>query len=105
MSLDPQPVFEAPPASAAGDRPTPRRHPLLTACYSLLALATGLTLAIAPWADNWNFNYLQSLDPTLEYLWDEALFRGALTALGILNIFIAIREMVGLLRAGERRGN
>src|SRR5712692_10031418 len=106
MSLDPEPALRLNPADEQAAAPSATaRHPILTACYSLVALATGLTLAIAPWVDSWNFNYLQSMNPTLEYLWNEPLLRGSLAALGLLNVLIAVHEMVGLLRAGERQGS
>ena len=81
--------------------PTRRGHPILFACYSLVALSTGLTLTIAPWVDTWNFNNLQSVSPTLEYLWDESSFRWALTALGVLNLLIGLRELAGLFRGSR----
>jgi hypothetical protein len=54
----------------------------------------GLYLAVAPWVDNWSFNYLQELHPTLEYLWEEPYFRGAISGLGLANLLIAAREIL-----------
>lgn len=106
MSLDPQPAWDlnAPsedPAPVAQE--PPRRHPLLSAGYALVALGTGLVLALAPWADTWNFNSLQGLNATLEYLWDDSMFRSALSVLGGLNLLIALRELVGLFRAAPQK--
>ena len=90
MSLDAEPILASEPARVG--------HPILRACYALVALSTGLTLMVAPWLDTWNFNYLQTLTPSLEYLWDEPTFRGALCSLGLLNVWIAARELAGLFR-------
>src|SRR5437870_2663711 len=101
MPLDPEPVLGEKYLGQVPRVPSPtprRRHPVLSACYAIIALAAGLTLIVAPWVDTWNFNYLQGLSPTLEYVWDEPSFRGALTALGCLNILIGLRELARLLR-------
>ena len=104
MSLDPEHVLGAAPVPVPPSEPEPARlrHPILTACYALVALSAGLTLMVAPWLDTWSFNYLQTLTPRLEYLWDEPVFRGALCVLGLLNVWIAARELVGLFRPTPR---
>jgi hypothetical protein len=105
MSLDRHPAvgLNLPPgAEQSGTERSPRRHPLLTACYALIALSTGIVLALAPWLDTWNFNSLQSLNPTIEYLWDDPAFRTGLSALGGINLMIAFREFAGLFRATSR---
>ena len=105
MSLDRQQAIGMNPldqVSAETGPPTKQRHPILSACYSLVALATGLTLAIIPWVDTWNFNYLQGINPTLEFVWDEPSFRASVTALGLLNVLIGLRELVTLFRGRYR---
>jgi hypothetical protein len=52
--------------------------------------------------DTWNFNYLQGISPTVEYLWDEPSLRVALSSLGSLNVIIGLREMITLVRTGRR---
>jgi hypothetical protein len=105
MSLDPQPALRVdPPDSVPRAAEAPRRHPVLIACYALVALATGLVLGVAPWVDNWSFNSLQTMNPTLEYMWDDPVFRSSLSVLGLLNIVIALRELLGLLRSAPRQG-
>src|SRR5437763_13847754 len=98
MSLDPQPALSVDPPQGGTSMAEARRHPLLISCYSLMALSTGLVLGVAPWVDTWNFNSLQSMNPTLEYLWDDPVFRGSLSLLGLLNVLIAFRELIGLFR-------
>jgi uncharacterized membrane protein YcjF (UPF0283 family) len=88
-------------ADAAGSRPSRASWwgSLLTA---LVALAAGLYLAVVPWTDTWSFNYWQQLNPSLEYLWDEAAFRGALSGLGIANLLIACQEGLRAFRRTSR---
>ena len=68
----------------------PRRW--VAASVALVALAVGLFLAIAPWEDTWSFNYIQELNPSLENLWEDPAFRGAISGLGLANLLIAVLE-------------
>jgi hypothetical protein len=72
---------------------------LLTICIAIFTFEVGLFLVLFPWMeDTWKVNYLRSLAPWLQNLWDQAAFRGALTGLGLVNIYIALRQTLGLFR-------
>ena len=71
---------------------------LLIICFSIFAFEIGLFLVIFPWMDAWNANYLQDLTPFVQQLWEEPYFRGALTGLGFVNIYIACRQVAALIR-------
>lgn len=71
---------------------------LLRICFAVFCFEIGLFLAVFPWLDIWNLNYLQDLSPSVEVLWDTAFFRGALTGLGLVNVYIAFLELFRLLR-------
>jgi hypothetical protein len=60
---------------------------------ALLAVVVGLFLTIAPWEDSWSFNYVQELNPSLEYLWEDPAFRSAISGLGVANLLIALLEV------------
>ena len=85
------------PDGAAG-RPWRRR--LLRICFALFTLEIGLFLAIFPWTDKWEFNYFEDVLPSLRDLWDEPSFRGALTGLGLVNIYIACLQFLRSFRRG-----
>jgi hypothetical protein len=89
----PEPTDAPPPAS----RPRWQGR-LLTACFMIFALEVGLFLVIFPWQDTWSVNYLQGLAPSLEGVWDDPRFRGALTGLGLVNIYIACLQFIRLFR-------
>ena len=78
-------------------QPTPSRRwgAILAAC---IALPVGGVLAIYPWAEGWDANSLQELDPTLGFLWLETWFRGAISFLGVANVLIALSETLRALR-------
>ena len=75
-----------------------RRSRVLGVFYVLVALSTGLILIVAPWLDQWSFNSLQELSPSIESLWHDPSFRGAISGLGFANLLIALIETVRLLR-------
>jgi hypothetical protein len=88
-------IASAPPAP-------PRRWPgrVLSICFAIFALEVGLFLVIFPWQDNWTLNYFQGLFPAMENIWDEPYFRGAVTGLGLINVYVALLQVVRLLRRG-----
>jgi hypothetical protein len=88
----PSPVDQTPPAP-------PRRWQgrLLTVCFAVFAFEVGLFLVIFPWQDSWTLNYFQGI-PNLESLWDEPSFKGLVTGLGFVNIYIALLQIVRLFR-------
>ncbi len=100
MSLTPgSPLFENPPV----ETPPPasrKRWPgrLLTLCFALIAFEVGLFLVVIPWLDSWTLNYFQGLNPSFESLWDEPSFKGLVTGLGFVNIYIALLQVIRLFR-------
>jgi len=107
MSLSPDPALPHVPASIPADPPAPAPPPpspvkwqsrLLTACFAIFAFEVGLFLVIFPWQDSWTLNYFQDAIPALESLWDESAFRGAITGLGFINIYIGILQGIRIFR-------
>jgi hypothetical protein len=106
MSLTPNPspqlsssevhTGEPVPEERKGARRWPRR--VLTLCFALFTLEIGLFLVLFPWTDKWDFNYFQSVIPALQDLWYEPSFRGALTGLGLVNVYIACMQFIYFLR-------
>lgn len=65
--------------------------------FVLLALELGLFLLLYPWMDAWSRNYLVSLSPRWQEFFLSSQFRGALSGLGVLNLYIAASETLTLL--------
>lgn len=78
--------------------PAPRRHRLLRYCLALFTLEVGLFLLIFPWTDTWLFNYFQDANALFRDIWEDPYFRGALSGLGAVNIYLAIAEFLHTLR-------
>lgn len=101
MSLNPgSPIPENPAPIETAPPVAPRRWQgrLLTVCFAVFAFEVGLFLVIFPWQDSWTFNYFQGINPNLESLWDEPSFKGLVTGLGFVNIYIALLQIIRLFR-------
>ncbi len=67
---------------------------LLRLCFALFALEMGLFLVIFPWSDRWDLNYFKDVVPRLQDFWDEPFFRGAITGLGLVNVYIGLLQIL-----------
>jgi|SRR5271163_2608586 len=98
MSLMPENGDIAPP-SEVSRRTRTWQSRLLGICSAIFTFEIGLFLVVFPWMDDvWNINYLQKLLPVLRTIWADPYFRGALTGLGLVNIYISCLEMIRLFR-------
>jgi hypothetical protein len=88
----------AQPESTAPAPPKPRKGRLLTLCFAVFAFEVGLFLVIFPWQDSWTLNYFQGLSPAIENLWDEPSFKGLVTGLGFVNIYVSLLQVARLFR-------
>jgi hypothetical protein len=82
----------------AGEASISRRHWLVPLCFALFSFEIGLFLVVFPWMDSWSLNYFAGIAPGLEDLWEEPAFRGAVTGLGFVNIYVAMVQLFGLFR-------
>jgi hypothetical protein len=104
MSLIPDNAPSSPEQSIAATPTPPRRthtwqSRLLGICMAIFTFEIGLFLVVFPWMDDaWSINYIQKLIPTLRNVWEDPYFRGALTGLGLVNIYISFLEMIRLFR-------
>jgi hypothetical protein len=114
MSLTPErppglPLPNSESANAAGTQENPIlqkssstklgwQRRLLRISLALFIFEVGVFLVVFPWTENWNVNYLQSLTSSLRGLWYEPSFRGALTGLGFVDIYIACLQVAHSFR-------
>ena len=88
QSVTPQAFMEEPAA------PTRRSwaQKLGTLLLILVCFEVGVFLLVFPWMQYWDHNSIASLTPWMRDVWDSPYFRGALSGLGVVNIFIAVAE-------------
>lgn len=65
---------------------------ILGICLVIVAFELGLFLLVFPWLRNWEMSWIPMHSPTLAAIWMSAYFRGALSGLGLLNIYVAFGE-------------
>jgi len=93
-----QPV--TPPVSVADGVPVKRTwvQKLGTLLFVLVSFEVGAFLLLFPWMEYWDHNSIAALAPWMRDVWDSAYFRGALSGLGLVNIYIALAEIFRLRR-------
>ena len=83
--------------SAAAQKP-PRlqrwHRRVLGFCLVIFALELGLFLLILPWRSEWELSWIPAHSPHWSWLWMSRYFRGAISGLGLLNIYIALAELL-----------
>ncbi|MGH9583527.1 MAG: hypothetical protein ACRD4O_11380 [Bryobacteraceae bacterium] len=65
---------------------------VLAFCGIIFALELGLFLVVFPWLQSWDVNWLSGF-------WMSPYLRGALSGLGLLNIYIALSELFNQLKS------
>jgi hypothetical protein len=66
---------------------------------SAFFLEVGFVLAVVPWSSYWDRNYFAQALPQLHELITNNFVRGAVTGLGVVNIAVAVGELVSLFIA------
>ena len=109
---DPEERSEAPSAAAAGEamrggqeqsgRAASWMEKAAAVVYCIFCIEIGLFLLVYPWLRSWDQNYLIQLHPALTGFLTSVQFRGAVSGLGILNLFAAVSEIRGLRRYSSR---
>jgi hypothetical protein len=70
--------------------------------FIVFCMELGMFLAIFPWSDFWDRGFFASLAPEWRVYWDNAYVRGAVSGLGIVNVYIALLEIFRLRRFARR---
>ena len=73
-------------------------HKLGIFLFIIVCFEVGAFLTVFPWTPQWDSNSVANLFPLLRDLWTNSYFRGALSGLGLLNIYISLGEVARLRR-------
>ena len=65
---------------------------LFLAVFILLSIEVGLLLLMFPWSSLWGRNYFVTHVPVLRVLLSNHYFRGALSGLGLVNVWMGLAE-------------
>lgn len=87
--------------------PAPRRSwssKVFALCFVVFCFEVGVFLVVFPWLDFWDTNSLSTYAPWLAEIWGDPYFRGALSGLGLANIYISFLEIMRLIRNSDAGG-
>jgi hypothetical protein len=91
------------PVPVAVERPRYRwYHKLSAVLLVTFCLEIGLFLLIFPWTEYWDNNYFATLLPEWRRFWTNTYFRGAISGLGVVNLYISFLEIFRLRRFAKR---
>jgi hypothetical protein len=62
-------------------------------------IEVGLVLTVVPWSVYWERNYFSDMIPLLQVVTTNNFVRGAVSGLGVVNLFAALSELRSLLAA------
>jgi hypothetical protein len=96
-----------PTTTAAGPVPVERPqwrwyHKFSAVVLIMLCLEIGLFLLAFPWTEYWQNNYLASLTPEWRRYWLNPYVRGAVSGLGVANLYLSLTEIFRLRRFAKR---
>ena len=102
MSIAPNPETELPP------RRTGWLQRIGSVLFIVFCLELGLFLLVYPWTDSWAGNYFSWLGPAaLQANWHEVWLnryvRGAVSGVGLVNIWVAVAEALRMYIGGQDR--
>ena len=105
MPPDPQPSEAVEPVHAPIAVPQPTYHwyqKVSAVVFIAFCLEIGMYLLIVPWTEYWDSNYFSGMVPQLKDYWDNLYLRGAVSGLGMVNLYISLVEIFRLRRFARR---
>ena len=77
-------------------------HVAAALIFIVFCMELGIFLAVFPWSDFWDRSFFLTLAPQWRQYWDNAFLRGGISGLGVVNVYIALAEIVRLRRFARR---
>ncbi|MEJ7609402.1 MAG: hypothetical protein WKF37_24790 [Bryobacteraceae bacterium] len=73
-------------------------HKIASVMTAIFCFELGVALLIFPWIESWSTSYFGYLPSWARGIWLNPYFRGAISGLGLLNIYISFLEVFRLRR-------
>jgi hypothetical protein len=101
MPTEPQPPAATEPL--AGPIPVRRPeyhwyHKMWAVLFITFCLEIGIFLVVFPWTPWWEGNFFSGMLPQLRGYWENTYLRGAISGLGVVNLYISFIEALRLRR-------
>jgi len=100
VSLIPDPSPFLSDATPADHDPSPYRwyHKAGAVLFAIFCFELGVFLLVFPWLELWEWNFFATWHRPLQQVWMNSYFRGTVSGLGLVNIFVSFIEIVRLRR-------
>lgn len=92
-------ITSPPPKSSKPSRFLRWHQRVLGFCLVIFAFEVGVFLVVFPWLQSWELNWVPVHSPTFSDLWMSRYFRGFVSGIGLLDIYIAWVELVRQCKA------
>ena len=73
-------------------------HKLFALVFIVFCLELGVVLLVLPWSEYWENNFFANWTPGWHDVWKNEYLRGAISGLGIVNIYISFSELFRMRR-------
>jgi hypothetical protein len=70
---------------------------VLSICLIIFSAELAFCLIVLPWRSTWEISYIPMHVKQLSGVWMSFYFRGILTGLGLLNVYVALAEVRNLV--------
>ena len=77
-------------------------HKMSAVLFITFCLEVGFFLLIFPWTAFWDTNYFATLVPEWHPYWENMYIRGAISGIGVVNLYISFVEMFRLRRFSKK---
>ena len=105
MTPEPRPnetAEVAPQTQPAKRQHSPWGRRIASLVFIVFCLELGLFLLTYPWTDSWSNNYFSFLGPPAWHaFWTTGYVKGAVSGLGLVNIWVAIAEALRMYIGNE----
>jgi hypothetical protein len=73
-------------------------HKMSAVLFITFCIEVGCFLLIFPWTDFWDTNFFSSFIPEWHRYWENMYVRGAISGLGVIDLYISLLEILRLRR-------
>lgn len=92
-------VVANPAETSSSETPRYKWYHKLAGLFAVIfCFELGVFLLVFPWASDWDLSYFSSLPLWASGVWASPYFRGAISGLGVLNIYVSFVEVFRLRR-------
>jgi hypothetical protein len=76
-------------------------HKFFAVMLATGCLVIGVVLLLFPWTPYWDNNYFAGLSPFWRHWWNNLYLRGAISGIGVVNLYISLVEVFRLKRFSQ----